>query len=237
MILPVLSRPERVLARTRAFCERVRDPALSALLIVELLLMFVVIPLGTAISEVPALLLVPFTLVLVLVLASHRLGALVVATMAVGLRVVAGILELRDATISTDVIDTISAILALLAVSWVVFGIVFSPGRITYHRVRGAIVLYLTIAFLFAWIFRLIAGLVPHAFSGLVLYPGHILSLNGFDYYSLTVLTTLGFGDITPIHAFARSMTTLEAVIGQLYPPIILARILTLYAEEASRDR
>jgi len=237
VILPVLSGPERVLARTRAFCERMRDPALSALLIAELLQMFVVIPLGNTISPAPALLLTPIALVLVLVLASHRLGALIVATVAVGLRVVAGIIEFRHATISTEVTDSISAILALLAVSWVVFGIVFSPGRITYHRVRGAVVLYLTIAFLFAWIFRLIAGLVPHAFSGLTVHPGHILSLNGFDYYSLTVLTTLGFGDITPIHAIARSMTTLEAVIGQLYPPIILARILTLYAEETGRDR
>jgi Ion channel len=41
--------------------------------------------------------------------------------------------------------------------------------------------------------------------------------LSPFLYYSLTSLTTVGFGDITLLDAFARSLTTLEAVVGQLF--------------------
>jgi hypothetical protein len=48
----------------------------------------------------------------------------------------------------------------------------------------------------------------------------------------MTSLTTLGLGDITPVNAFARSLTTLEALFGQLFPAVILARILTLYSDD-----
>jgi hypothetical protein len=54
-------------------------------------------------------------------------------------------------------------------------------------------------------------------------------------YFSFTTLTTTGFGDITPMHPFARSLTNLEAVIGQLYPATILARLVTLELEHRRR--
>ena len=49
-------------------------------------------------------------------------------------------------------------------------------------------------------------------------------------YFSLSTLTTTGFGDIVPVHPFVRSMANLEAVIGQLYPATLLARLVTLHA-------
>jgi hypothetical protein len=60
--------------------------------------------------------------------------------------------------------------------------------------------------------------------------------LSPFLYYSLTSLTTLGLGDITPVNSFARSLTVLEALLGQLFPAVILARILTLYTDERPRE-
>jgi len=119
----------------------------------------------------------------------------------------------------------------LLTVIWAVFGIVFGPGRITWHRVRGAIVLYLTIAILFAWLYMLIAETLPGAFSGLAFSTAHG-ALTPFLYYSLASLTTIGASDVTPVDAFLRNLTMLEAVVGQLFPATILARILTLYADE-----
>jgi hypothetical protein len=62
--------------------------------------------------------------------------------------------------------------------------------------------------------------------------PGEQGILSAFAYYSLTCITTIGFGDITPVNPFARSLTMFEALLGQLYPAIILARILTLYTDD-----
>jgi Ion channel len=132
--------------------------------------------------------------------------------------------------------EGISAVLGLLAMMWAVFEIVFGPGRITAHRVRGAIALYLAIAIVFAWIYRLIAFVVPAGFSGLKFAAGQHGALSPFLYYSLTSLTTLGLGDITPVNAFARSLTVLEALLGQLFPAVVLARILTLYTDDKHRE-
>lgn len=52
------------------------------------------------------------------------------------------------------------------------------------------------------------------------------------EYFSYVTLTTLGYGDITPILPAARSVTILEAILGQLYLTIVLARLVGLYLQE-----
>jgi hypothetical protein len=47
-------------------------------------------------------------------------------------------------------------------------------------------------------------------------------------YFSMTTLTTVSFGDITPLNPVARSLAALESVIGQLFPPLLLARLVSM---------
>jgi hypothetical protein len=49
-----------------------------------------------------------------------------------------------------------------------------------------------------------------------------------WTYYSFVTLTTVGYGDITPVHPLARSLAVFEALTGQLYPAILLARLVSL---------
>jgi hypothetical protein len=51
---------------------------------------------------------------------------------------------------------------------------------------------------------------------------------SGLIYFSFVTLTTTGYGDVFPLHPIARSLCNLEAVIGQLYPATLLARLVTL---------
>jgi hypothetical protein len=225
------------LDNTRAVSKRYQDPGLSALMVAQLILIFVAEPLAFEGFEPPlvAIGIIVAGLILLLALGSDQHGALIV----VG---VAGVVRLLTA--AADLIwgepvvaaEGISAVLGLLAMMWAVFEIVFGPGRITAHRVRGAIALYLAIAIIFAWLYRLITAVVPTAFAGLKFAAGQHGALSPFLYYSLTSLTTLGLGDITPVNAFARSLTVLEALLGQLFPAVILARILTLYTDERHRE-
>ena len=53
-----------------------------------------------------------------------------------------------------------------------------------------------------------------------------------YVYFSFTTLTTLGYGDIAPASALARSLAMLEAVIGPLYLTILVARLVALYGRE-----
>jgi Ion channel len=76
--------------------------------------------------------------------------------------------------------------------------------------------------------------LAPHAFSGLDVVESPRFA-NDLTYFSFVTLTTVGYGDILPVQPLARSLCTLEAIIGQLYPATLLARLVTLELEDRSR--
>jgi hypothetical protein len=109
----------------------------------------------------------------------------------------------------------------------------FAPGRVTYHRVIGAILLYLTVAVIFSALYTFTGTLVPNAFSGMKVQDSPALA-SQVIYFSFATLTTTGYGDMAPLHPIARSLCNIEAVFGQLYPATLLARLVTL--EVAHRD-
>jgi hypothetical protein len=125
----------------------------------------------------------------------------------------------------------LAAIAALLGISTVVVKAVFAPGRITYHRIEGAIILYLNIALIFTSIFRLIQELNPNSFTAIPSHQAEGAAISNMLYFSFTTLTSTGFGDILPVDPFARSMANLESVAGQLYLAILLARLVTMHVE------
>ena len=118
------------------------------------------------------------------------------------------------------------AILAVTARS------VFGGGAVNVHNILGAVIVYLSVGLVFASAYRACALLLHPSFSGLPARGGRALSQ--LLYFSLSTLTTTGFGDITPVHPFVRSLANLEAIIGQLYPATLLARLVTLHAAGGS---
>lgn len=120
------------------------------------------------------------------------------------------------------------------ALAYVVTRAVFGPGRITYHRVVGAVLLYLTIGQIFVGLYALAGFLLPRAFAGIEFVEGPKL-ISDLTYFSFATLTTLGYGDIVPLHPLTRSLSNLEAIIGQIYPATLLARLVTLELEERRR--
>ena len=114
-----------------------------------------------------------------------------------------------------------------LTLGVVVIRAVFGRGRITYHRIAGAVLLYLLIGLAFMMLFSFVGLSADNAFSGLTFeYDAAIASR--LLYFSFVTLTSTGYGDIVPIHPLARSLCSMEAIIGQLYPAILLARLVTL---------
>ena len=126
--------------------------------------------------------------------------------------------------------------LHLLAGAWLIIALtlgilvgraVFSEGRITYHRIVGAILLYLLIAVAFAALFGVVGLSISDAFKGIAFQDDTALASSLF-YLSFVTLTSTGYGDIVPVHPMARSLCNIESIIGQIYPATILARLVTL---------
>lgn len=136
---------------------------------------------------------------------------------------------------ATTVLDHGGDILVFSALTWVVLHAVFAPGRITLRRLQGAVVVYLNLATIFASLFSLIWELNPAAFAlpaGTTAATGRLATMM---YFSLTTLTTTGFGDIVPTDPFARSMASLESMTGLFYLTITVARLVTLELEDRRR--
>jgi len=110
----------------------------------------------------------------------------------------------------------------------------FADGPITIYRIEGAIAVYLLIGFSFAMVFHTMTLLHgPSAFKGL---DAGYHTYKEYMYFSLTTLTTTGYGDIVPAFPFARSLANLEALIGQLYPAILIARLESMELMSSRRE-
>ena len=118
----------------------------------------------------------------------------------------------------------ISTLATLAVLGCVVLALVLRPGPITTRRIEGAIAVYLLLGFTFAQVYELVALWDPGAFTGTVDGRGSL----PWTYYSFVTLTTMGYGDIMPVHPLARAVAVLEALTGQLYLAIMLARLVSL---------
>jgi len=109
---------------------------------------------------------------------------------------------------------------------------VYTGGKVSAHRVRGAIAAYLLFGYTFSAAYRLLHYTLP---GSLALNPALVEQGKNlgdvFMYFSIVTLTTVGFGDVTAVHPLARSLVMLEGIIGTLYPAILLARLVSLQIE------
>lgn len=93
----------------------------------------------------------------------------------------------------------------------------------------GAAAIYLLIGVAWAMSYWIIYGLDTGAFTAVAALKVPPYSLHEFLYYSLSSLTTLGMGDITPVNRFAQIWTTLESTTANLYLALLVARLVSLY--------
>jgi hypothetical protein len=107
---------------------------------------------------------------------------------------------------------------------------------ITTDKVFGAVAAYVLIAFTFACLFGLLQQVQPHAFHAAAVHaPDDRLDWSAMMYFSFTVLTSTGFGEITPVTRMARALIVIEQVLGVMYVAFLVARLANLYG--AGRPR
>ncbi len=118
-----------------------------------------------------------------------------------------------------------AALVTVVAMTFVVLVQAFRAGPVNIHRIQGAVAAYLLLGLAWALAYESVALLAPGAFSAASQAEP---DRQRFIYFSFVTLTTVGYGDITPVHPVARSLAVAEALTGQLYPAILLARLVSL---------
>jgi hypothetical protein len=102
---------------------------------------------------------------------------------------------------------------------------IFSTRKVTADTLKGGIAIYLLIGVAWAALYNVLYGFNFQAFNGILLLQHQA----DFLHFSFSTLTTVGYGDITPITSFARMAADLEAIVGIMYPAILIARLVSLY--------
>jgi hypothetical protein len=212
------------------------DRSLSVLLGSLVVLIFV-IPAFHSRPEATLLVQIFFTLVFVSGLSATTPSR---AARVVGMVVLAGAITLHwlDYLNPRAGLGTWTAFGRLLAVGLLavlVLRQVFREGPITLQRIQGAVAVYLLLGVAWAGIYELISGIWPGAFRFSEAPRSRAELATSLAYYSFVTLTTMGYGDITPLHPVARSAAILEALTGQLFPAILIARLVAM--ELAARGR
>lgn len=114
----------------------------------------------------------------------------------------------------------------------IILGHVLRQREVTRDLVAGSLCVYILLGLSWAFAYALLEFLHPGSFH----MPAQDQGYSLFDmlYYSLVTLTTVGYGDISPVTHPARGLSTAEAVVGQFYLTVLVARLVGLHISQQS---
>ncbi len=108
--------------------------------------------------------------------------------------------------------------------------------KVNINVIYASLSKFILIGVFWGCLYNLLDGIDPGAFAYSDIEAGPLNAMD-FIYFSLITLTTVGFGDITPVSPVARSLATVEASIGVLYVAVLISRLVSLYERDASQNQ
>jgi hypothetical protein len=210
------------------------ERSLTVFLVLLIVEIFIIMPInrtGLGIGLVNTIIFSLLLLMGLLAMTRHKVLQSVLA-MFVALAVATHWARLVFGVPGLEILDSLLMLACITGFLVIVLWHVYGEGPVTGHRVMGAVAGYLLISVVFAITYSLVEYLAPGPFQ----MPAALSRYNEpqgqlFYYFSVVTLTTAGFGDITAVNPFARTLVMMEALIGQLYPAILIARLVSLHAE------
>lgn len=131
--------------------------------------------------------------------------------------------------------DSIFGIIFMAYIIVLILAHIFKQEVVSLETIYGAIVVYILIGLMWAFLYNLTEILHPHSFTlapELAIDPQKTLF-----YFSFVTLTTLGYGDISPISGPAKSLVMLEAIVGQMYLAVLIARLVGTHISQGILKR
>jgi hypothetical protein len=119
--------------------------------------------------------------------------------------------------------------LALLYVVWQGLKRFFERSKVTVDTIATAICAYILMGLAFMYLFASAETVSPDAFGRDTKETADLF------YFSFVTLTTLGYGDLTPKLGTVRSLAIVEAIIGQMYVAVVLARLVSMYISPSEK--
>ncbi len=222
-----------------------RPPAKFTLLFLSLILLFVLYPVASELGQGAALLDISGSVILlaaVYAIARQRRAkwaAVIMASITLFANWGGNIAHSRILDLVTCV--AYAAFFGFAAI--VITRNILSEQQVTFDVILGGACVYMILGLIWANLFTLMAFLQTNAFSGagvqaeILREQASWFSADNADliYFSFTTLSTLGYGDIVPASHATRSLAALEAILGQLYLTVLVARLVGLHIARATK--
>lgn len=206
-----------------------QERGLSIMLLLLCIMQFVVIPLFGSYSRFMVIVNIfwmLFILAGIISLAKNKRQALYISIIPFLFLMVQWIdfFQTNIVVVFADLLLTLAIMLLLITLVLIK---VLEPGPVTQYRIIGSIVVYMLLVNLwctaYLFVFKHIEGSFQMAVS-----PFQTSSEQAnFMYFSYITITSTGYGEIVPIHPFARSLVQIEVLTGVLYPVILIGRLVS----------
>lgn len=140
-----------------------------------------------------------------------------------------------------EFISLVGSVFFFCYIAWLILADIFRAKMVTLDIIAAGISVYLLFGNICGFIYAIIGRIDPNAFSipaATASYLGDNLGdLGSAMYFSFVTLTTLGYGDITPINHFARSLAYLEAATGQIYLTVLIASLVGIHLTTSGKGQ
>ena len=208
------------------------------ILTLALLLTAIVYPVGAEIFGSGLLPIVSTALLIASVYAvvNHKWLFRVLLVLVVPILISVWLVDPYDDNELLDLITTLSNNAFLFSVLVAVFADVIRSKRVTADTIFGAIAVYLLFGVIVAMMFQFLNNIDP---GSVVASVGEATTIvERYDqfgeilYFSFVTLTSVGYGDLTPVGPAARSLAMFEGVVGQLYLAVLIARLVGIHVAQ-----
>lgn len=138
----------------------------------------------------------------------------------------------RAAALSQVVLGIVGSLLMLAPL--VILRRIAASTHISGETVLGAVCVYLLYGMSFAYLFSLANVITP---GGFFQQPSSTRPTSDFLFFSYTTLTTVGYGNLVPVGALGQALAMVEALLGQIYLVVIVARAVSLWGQDRQVNR
>ena len=121
-------------------------------------------------------------------------------------------------------------------ITWLALHQVLFTGAIDGNKIVGAICIYMLLGLIWALCYMFIAETVPDSFNGMSQSPW-LENFATASYFSFVTITTLGYGDISPVLPLARFLVYMEAIVGVFYMAILVASLIGVRLSDHSMQK
>jgi hypothetical protein len=135
---------------------------------------------------------------------------------------------------SHPLLNFFDSILGIIFIGYIIVLIlkyIFRQEDITLETIYGAIVVYILIGLMWVFLYKMVEVIHPNSFSLASVLAAD--SKKNLYYFSFVTLTTLGYGDVTPVSFPAKSIAMLEAIVGQMYIAVLIARLVGIHIAQS----